>query len=193
MKWAMTDDYAALITAIILAVLLIGTVQTYSFMQKWTQTYVSRLRETYEAYGRIAAAVEEGSEPRPEDLESLRNRVLVVLRIVSSPAYWALGLWGATCGWLVWTQIRVLRWAGTHHPAADPDLAQEAFAVCCFAIGVLVLEGLVRAMLQAVRDGHGAVLPYLRMSRAARTRANEALRAHRRSVRSRSAEPGTGQ
>ncbi|MFF1320631.1 hypothetical protein ACFVZZ_14530 [Streptomyces chartreusis] len=92
------------------------------------------------------ATPQRGSRSSPDlaKVDALTRPDAAVRRLI--PAYAASGVWVAVCGVLVYVQIKVLKWAGTHHPAKDPDLAELAFYVCTVAVGVLVVEGVVRGV-----------------------------------------------
>ncbi len=161
MKWAMSDDYAALITTVILAVLLIGTVQTYTLLRAWVNSQVEAVRRGVDAHNRVAAAVKDGREPNDEDLQEvvkLRRPHHVVLQ--AWPAVLAGAVWLGVCATLVGMQIRVLQWAGTHEPATNPALAEKAFYVCSAAIVLLVAEGLVRTLARGISGIRQATQSY---------------------------------
>jgi hypothetical protein len=151
MKWAMSDDYAALITTIILAVLLIGTVQTYSLLRAWTNSYAEIARRYVEAWNRAGDAARNGSDPDDEDLEQISivatpRRLL----LLAWPAMAAGVAWLSICALLVILQIKVLLWSATHEPARDPQLAKWTFYATSGSVVLLLIEGLARAVLQGI-------------------------------------------
>ncbi|MFF6911545.1 hypothetical protein [Streptomyces sp. NPDC012466] len=147
----MSDDYAALITTIILAVLLIGTVQTYTLLRAWTNSYAETAGHYVEAHNRVVAAVTAGNDPDSEDLE-LISAVAAPRRLLllAWPAVTAGSAWLTVCALLVTVQIKVLLWSATHQPETDPQLARWAFYVTSGSVVLLLMEGLVRAALQGL-------------------------------------------
>ncbi|MGW4759530.1 hypothetical protein [Streptomyces chartreusis] len=143
----MSDDYAAVITTVILAVLAVGSVQTYTLVRRLRDAMVEWVAEAVDARSRVVVALRAAQPPSPDDLakvDALTRPDAAVRRL--TPAYVASFVWLAVCGVLVYVQIRVLKWAGTHHPEKDPDLAELAFYVCTVAVGVLVIEGVIRGV-----------------------------------------------
>ncbi|MFE9776168.1 hypothetical protein ACFYOV_31830 [Streptomyces sp. NPDC005931] len=143
----MSDDYAALITTIILASLLIGSVQSYSLLRRWADSHLGTTEDGMDARTRALESIRRGEAPRPEDLEAiaLAAQPVRVLRKTLLPLI-SSGVWLAVSAALVWVQVKVLLWSGTHEPPTDPQLAKQAFYVASGAVVLLVAEGLLRVM-----------------------------------------------
>ncbi|CAM5607628.1 hypothetical protein SVIRM249S_06033 [Streptomyces viridochromogenes] len=166
MKWAMSDDYAALVTTIILAVLLIGTVQTYTLMRAWTDRFVDTAQQYTSSRRQALEAIRRGEEPASHDLNGLvaavgQARPTQLLAKVW-PVLVGTSIWFAVCAVLVSLQIRILFWSATHQPETDPALAKLAFVVTAGSLALLVLEVVIRVAVQLVsrlrslaKDGGG--------------------------------------
>ncbi|MFC8520152.1 hypothetical protein [Streptomyces sp. NPDC057257] len=148
MKWAMSDDYAALITTVILFVLAVGTVQTYTFLKQYADAAAEWARQLAEVRSRVLSAIRAGDEPENRDMERVGELTEDRPTKGFPPAYIAAGLWLALCTTLVGVQAKVLLWAATDGHSKDPHLARLSFFVSCAAMGVLTAEGLVRAWLR---------------------------------------------
>ncbi|MEU2537443.1 hypothetical protein [Streptomyces iakyrus] len=66
-------DYAALITAVILAALLVGSVKTYALFRRWTSVYVDSARLLVDSTNRSRKAIQRGDEPDPADTDAIRT------------------------------------------------------------------------------------------------------------------------
>ncbi|MFJ4241329.1 hypothetical protein ACIP17_12075 [Streptomyces iakyrus] len=66
-------DYAALITTVILAALLVGSVQTYALFRRWTSVYVDAARLLVDSTNRSRKAIQRGDEPDPADTDAIRT------------------------------------------------------------------------------------------------------------------------
>lgn len=151
MKWAMSGDYAALITTVILAALLVGSVQTYALFRRWTSVYVDAARLLVDSTNRSRKAIQRGVEPDPADTDAIIEIISKPRRFLyrSTAAFLAVAVWVAVCTTLVVVQIDVLRWAATNQPPKDPDLARLSFYVAAGAVVLLVAEGVLRVLFQA--------------------------------------------
>jgi hypothetical protein len=151
MKWAMSGDYAALITTVILAALLVGSVQTYALFRRWTSVYVDAARLLVDSTNRSRKAIQRGDEPDPADTDAIIEIISKPRRFLyrSTAAFLAVAVWVAVCTTLVVVQIEVLRWAATNQPSKDPDLARLSFYVAAGAVVLLVAEGVLRVLFQA--------------------------------------------
>jgi hypothetical protein len=146
MKWAMSDDYAALITTVILAVLVIGTVQAYTLLKTWGDGVVETTERLRASIDNIVKAGRTGAEPPTEDLAKIHEARESNQVIRQKGAALATSLvWLAICGILVTVQIAVLEWSATHGPEEkDPELAKLAFGACSASIVILAGEGAMR-------------------------------------------------
>jgi len=147
MKWAMSDDYAALISTIIIAALLIGSVQLYTLTRTWVSIPIQTLQEFLQAMSRATAAIRAGNDPAVEDLEGIASAVdpKNAIRKVW-PAWVAAAIWMAVCVLLVTLQIKILLWSATGTPK-DPDLAKAAFYITAAVVIMLVAEGIIRVFV----------------------------------------------
>ncbi|MFG3585791.1 hypothetical protein [Streptomyces sp. NPDC047990] len=146
----MSDDYAALITTIIIAALLIGTVQIYSLTRIWVDVPLETLHQYIQATGRALTSIRAGDAPTPNDLSKLA--ALADPKGMwkrAWPAMVAAGIWLWTCILLVALQIRILLWSATGAPR-DPDLAKGSFFITAAVVVLLVLEGLIRVLAQGL-------------------------------------------
>ncbi|MFI6729238.1 hypothetical protein NRF20_46165 [Streptomyces sp. R-74717] len=153
----MSDDYAALITTVILAVLLIGTVQLYTLIKSYADAMPQADDSHAALLERVAQALHGNRDPRAEDLAALDQYFTdLFARVVGRNRRWgtylASAAWVAICCVLVITQIKVLKWSATHTPAQDPHLAKTAFYIASGAVVILVCEGVVRVITQVIAN-----------------------------------------
>ncbi|MFC7844632.1 hypothetical protein [Streptomyces sp. NPDC057382] len=148
----MSDDYAALVTAIILAVLLIGTVQTYTLMRMWTDRFVETAQQYASSRRQALEAIRRGEEPAPDDLNGLATAVGQAgpMQLLAKvwPVLVGTSIWFGVCAVLVAVQIRILFWSATHQPETDPALAKLAFFVTAGSVALLILEVVIRVAVQ---------------------------------------------
>ncbi|GHC51007.1 hypothetical protein RFN57_37520 [Streptomyces violaceochromogenes] len=118
----MSGDYAALITTVILAALLVGSVQTYALFRRWTSVYVDAARLLVDSTNRSRKAIQHGVEPDPADTDAIIEIISKPRRFLyrSAAAFLAVAVWVAVCTTLVVVQIDVLRWAATNQPPQGP-------------------------------------------------------------------------
>ncbi|MEV5583002.1 hypothetical protein AB0L39_31125 [Streptomyces parvus] len=152
----MSDDYAAIVSTLIVALLTIGTVQLVTLLKRWRVFATDFFREAVDARRRVTLALKTGHSPAPEDFESFTRwpRRRPWHSIVALVAPVAACLWGALCVHLVILQVRVLRWAGADEPGPDPGLAELAFLTIVVCGSGMVIEGLIRAVA-GLRDTTG--------------------------------------
>ncbi|MFD6493485.1 hypothetical protein ACFV99_23770 [Streptomyces sp. NPDC059944] len=146
----MSDDYAALISTIIIAALLVGTVQIYSLTRAWVDVPIEMLHQYLQANGRALASIRAGDTPAADDLSKLAaitNPKDMWKR--AWPAMVAAGIWLWTCIVLVALQIRILLWSATGAPK-DPALAKGAFFITSAVVVMLVLEGIIRVLARGI-------------------------------------------
>ncbi|MPY47108.1 hypothetical protein [Streptomyces acidicola] len=175
----MSDDYAALITTIILAALLIGSVQLASLLRRFVGAFVESAQRGVNAQNSAIDAIQREEDPEPDDLEAITVAVRPgrVLR-KAIPALAAAIIWLGICGPLVWILIKVLFWSATHEPQTDPQLAKASFYVTAGAVAVLVIEGMVRVVAEALRNMKRALNSYTPPTREQRSKLFEALARH---------------
>ncbi|MFG2557208.1 hypothetical protein [Streptomyces sp. NPDC048581] len=154
----MSDDYAALITTVILAVLLIGTVQLYTLIKSYSDALPQADASHAALLERAVQAVHGNRDPSAEDLVALDQYFADMLAHMGGARrrwgiYLASGAWMTICCVLVITQIEVLKWSATHTPGQDaPQLAKSAFYIASWAIMILVFEGFVRVIIQMIAN-----------------------------------------
>ncbi|MEU9576275.1 hypothetical protein [Streptomyces chilikensis] len=140
----MTNDYAAMITTVYIAVLAVGTVQQYTFFKAAADIVGQRfdLRKRIEFLERVRV----GDEPEPMELwqatrpiEPKGDRIRLAMAIA----------WCVLAVTLVNCQIQVLRWAATPDVEAnpDPDLAMMTFVVAVVAFCFLLADVSVRLLM----------------------------------------------
>ncbi|MFF4369657.1 hypothetical protein [Streptomyces sp. NPDC001594] len=143
----MSDDYAALITTVIVAVLLIGTVQAYTLFKAWGDGFLELTADWRTSADNVIQARRAGVEVPAEDLAKIHegresNRV----KRQKFAALVGAFAWLSICAILVLVEIKVLKWSATHNPKEDPQLAKAAFLACAVSIVILVGEGLGRVV-----------------------------------------------
>jgi hypothetical protein len=182
MNWAMSNDYAALITTLIVAVIAVGTIQLYTLMKRWGDVFAEAGSELVEARRRILDAMAQGQAPTPDDLNaaSMSPRWVLAVSRKSFPPYLAAAIWIGVCGGLVVIQASVLRWTAMADKPKSAELAEKSFWVVVAAVVLLIVEGIARALLEARvkvrRLGQGLA----HYSRADRQRMHQALTQYRR-------------
>ncbi|MEU0770563.1 hypothetical protein [Streptomyces albogriseolus] len=174
----MSDDYAALLTTLIVAVLAVGTLQVYTLMRSYGQAQTEAVRATAEAKRRVMEALRQGQSPTPEDLRQTHVPMTAAagFQRKNGAAVLALLVWTVTVTTLGAYQIRILRWAGSAEHPKDPHLAKMAFYVVTFAIALLLVEGLLRAFLRTFSEQWTVLAPVRQYPRSERARANRAAR-----------------
>jgi hypothetical protein len=161
MKWAMTDDYASLVTTLIVTVLAVGTIQTYTLMRRLGESQTEDVRKTVQARLKVLDAMRQGLTPDPEDLREAHVSTLSLLALSQRnlSAYLAGAVWSGVVIVLGVQQIRILRWAGSAGHTANPDLARDSFYLVSGAVGLLLVEGLVRAFVRTFVDQRESLKP----------------------------------
>lgn len=179
MKWAMSHDYAAIMTTAILAVLAVGTVQTYTLMKIASDFVTEGTQLAAESWQRCLDAVRQGQAPADEDLDKAYSRRFFSYYLAFKPmaAYAAGFLWSVIVTVLGTLQVKILRWAATEDPGKEPGLARTAFYCVTAAIILLLAEGLIRVFARLVTGYWKAVTPIWRQSsRSERAEMDRALR-----------------
>ncbi|WP_415962044.1 hypothetical protein [Streptomyces sp. 021-4] len=178
----MSDDYAALLTTLIVAVLAVGTIQTYSMMKRWSDTQAEQTRVLIEARVRVADALHRNAQPTEDDLKAARESVSTVARMARKGMlpYGASLVWIAVVVTLGDQQLRILKWAATAGDPADPELAKSAFYYVSAAIVLLLAEGFARGLVVTFRTNRQQFKPWKNYPRSTRDQADRAVRAYRR-------------
>ncbi len=143
MTWAMSNDYAAVLTTINAAVLLVGTVQYTGLMRRVGDRVFTTKRQQTEAKRQLIEQQRGGIDPSAEALLQLRNERRE-LRKRTLPNLVASLVWSATCLLMITNQMQVLAWLGTAQPGAAATLARRSFLVTLIGVSVLVAEPLAR-------------------------------------------------
>lgn len=138
MVWAMSNDYAAIVTTINAAVLLVGTVQYTGLTKRVGDRMLAATREQAEAKALLLDQRRLGTEPSPESLVRLQEQRDELRRRTRANAVASL-IWSATCALLLVQQMRILAWTGTAHPGPASELARSSFYVTVTGVLVLVL------------------------------------------------------
>ncbi|MET9671243.1 hypothetical protein ABZY19_39015 [Streptomyces sp. NPDC006475] len=155
----MSNDYAALITTLIVAVLAVGTIQTYTFMKRSADLQAEVGEQYVEAQQHIIDLLNQGRVPSTEEMEAATMRWWTPWRLASKwlAAQAAGALWIAVCGFLVFIQAQVLRWAAMEEPKPKAsELAETSFLAVIMAVSLLVAEGVLRSFAEVQRRGSDA-------------------------------------
>ncbi|MFE1775011.1 hypothetical protein [Streptomyces sp. NPDC059008] len=128
MKWAMSQDYVAIVTTVIIAEVAVSSLLMHQFLKPFMRV---RPAGTPDSPGR--------TRRRGTGFYVATSFVLV---------------WIGLVGKLTDVEVDLLAWSGTEHPegtGADPELAEEAFRWASASLWVLVGQGLVQAVMEGVR------------------------------------------
>ncbi|MYX18417.1 hypothetical protein GTY67_34275 [Streptomyces sp. SID8374] len=177
----MSDDYASLLTTLIVTVLAVGTVQTYSLLKRWNDTHVEQLRVAMEARIRVADALGRGMQPSEGDLQGAdqsARRAVVLARSWVAP-WLAGGVWAYVVVMLGKQQLRILKWAATAGDPAAPELAKTSFYYVSIAVALLLAEGIVRVFVSSFIRQYQQLKPWRNYPRSSRELAYDAIRAYR--------------
>jgi hypothetical protein len=157
----MSDDYASLVTTLIVAVLAVGTIQMYTLVRRLGDAQTQDVRKTVEARLKVLDAMRQGQAPDAEDLRRAHVSTVRFLALTrrNLSAYTAGAVWILVVIVLGVQQIKILMWAGSADPAEDPNLARDSFYLVAAAIGLLLAEGLVRAFVRTFTDQRESLKP----------------------------------
>ncbi|MEU2539984.1 hypothetical protein [Streptomyces iakyrus] len=147
----MSNDYAAIVTTLDVAVLLIGTVQFTTHYLRWNDSIAELARARRERMGSLIEERRRGIEPTRDALREMRPRSLWGTARAAWPLFIPGAVWLSVCALLVKLQIDVLVWAGTANAGADPALAESACWTLAVAIIFLLLESYL-AILARIRS-----------------------------------------
>ncbi|MEV6758217.1 hypothetical protein [Streptomyces sp. NPDC051214] len=147
----MSNDYAALITTFIVAVIAVGTIQVYTFSRRWGDTFTAEGSKLIDARQRLLELFRQGHDPTSAEMEAagMGPRWYLSVLLKGFPPYLATGLWVLVCAVLVFVQAHVLRWAAMENKPKGAKLAETSFWVVVIAVVILVAEGLIRGLLEA--------------------------------------------
>jgi hypothetical protein len=176
MAWAMSDDYAATLTTVNAAVLLVGTVQYTGLSRRVGDRVYSSRREQATAKGHLIEQHRQGVEPSPGALVRLRSqrrdlRKRTLANLVAG------SVWCVVCVLLIVHQLEILAWAGTADAEPRPGLARRCFLVTCLGIVILVVEPMARGSYRLWRGVRKGPLEYAtRYTRQERRRLDRQIR-----------------
>ncbi|MCX5246986.1 hypothetical protein OG895_17400 [Streptomyces sp. NBC_00201] len=156
----MSNDYAAIVSTLDVAVLLVGAVQ---FAKVWARIGDETAAQAQTRRERMGALIEQqrqGVEPSRSELLEVRRTSLVRWFRQLALLHTAGLIWFFTCGNLIVVQLRVLRWAGTAGAGPNPDLAQDAFNWVAIGVVLLFIEGYVGGFVRARRKAQQARKAY---------------------------------
>lgn len=181
MKWAMSDDYAALLTTLIVAIFAVGTIQTYTLMRLLGQKQNEDARRKAEAQHRVLQALRDGQAPEEQDLTDAYEPAIerIGLPRKELAVYTAGVTWTGMVIVLGMQQIKILRWAGSAAHPKDPELAEGSFFLVSIAIAVLLVEGVVRALAQSHLEFRAITAPLRQCTKADRKRMRQVVNQYR--------------
>ncbi|MFV0126201.1 hypothetical protein ACLGI4_00455 [Streptomyces sp. HMX112] len=159
MGWAMSNDYAAVVTTINAAVLLVGTVQYTGLTKRVGDRIFAATREQAEVKALLLDQRRQGTDPSPESLVRLREQRDELRRRTRANVVASL-IWSVTCASLLVQQMRILAWTGTAHPGPASGLARSSFYVTVTGVLVLVAEPLARGCYRLWRGVRRGSLEY---------------------------------
>ncbi|WP_159027853.1 hypothetical protein [Streptomyces pactum] len=172
----MSDDYAATLTTVNAAVLLVGTVQYTGLSRRVGDRVFSSEREQAAAKGHLIEQRRQGVEPSPGALVQLRSQRRDLRRRTSANLV-AGSVWCVVCVLLIVHQLQILAWAGTADAEPDPGLARRCFLATCAGIVLLVLEPVARGSYRLWRGARKGPLEYTtRYTRQERRRLDRQIR-----------------
>ncbi|MET9735586.1 hypothetical protein ABZZ79_34665 [Streptomyces sp. NPDC006458] len=157
----MSDDYAALLTTLIVTVLAVGTIQTYTLMRRLGDSQTADVRRTVEARLRVLDAMRRGGAPDPEDLRAAHVSTVSFLALSQRnlSAYTAGVVWSLVVVVLGVQQVKILMWAGSADHGDSPNLARDSFYLVAVSVGLLLAEGVVRAFVRTFVDQRESLKP----------------------------------
>ncbi|MEU6681184.1 hypothetical protein [Streptomyces sp. NPDC046925] len=158
----MSNDYAAIVSTLDVAVLLVGAVQ---FTKVWARIGDEAAAQAQTRRERMGALIEQqrqGIEPSRSELLEVRPTGFVRWFWQNALLHVAGLIWFLTCANLIVIQLRVLRWAGTVDAGPDPDLARGAFTWVAIGVVLLFIEGYVGGFVGARRKAQQARRVYSR-------------------------------
>jgi hypothetical protein len=150
-SWTMSNDYAAIVTTLDGAILVIGTAQFVGIYKKFTEKSSVIEREKFAHRGRLVEALQRGEEPDAADLVAARRGLILSWDTLLLSL--AFAVWGVLAGAVAIVQVQVLRWAATagENPDPDPELARMAYLVTGAAILALLFEAMAGALIGNLR------------------------------------------
>ncbi|MFB6849796.1 hypothetical protein ACFCXS_33720 [Streptomyces sp. NPDC056373] len=179
----MSDDYAALLTTLIVAIFAVGTIQTYTLMRLLGQKLNEDARRKAEAQHRVLRALRDAQAPEEQDLTDAYEPAVdrIGLPRKELAVYTAGVTWTGMVIVLGTQQIKILRWAGSAAHPKDPELAEGSFFLVSIAIAVLLVEGVVRALAQSHLEFRAITAPLRQYTKADRKRMRQVIRQYRSS------------
>ncbi|MGA5208066.1 hypothetical protein [Streptomyces variegatus] len=157
----MSDDYAAITTSIMLAVLVIATMQAERLLKAWYAPLVEARKRWWAVEDEIAAHLRAGREVTHDDLARLRDvRAQAACRANEMGALSNLlkiicvgGPWLLLCLQIVSTVVYVLRWAATPDPDPSPALARLAFYTTTASVVALIASLKISTLARGFLSG----------------------------------------
>jgi hypothetical protein len=182
MEWAMSEDYASLLTTLIVAIFAVGTIQTYTFFRKWGDLETEELRKSVDARVRVLEALRLDEQPTADDLKAAHVTALKSLKF--SRRTWAPYVVAFTWVLLVVLlgaqQIKILRWAASASKPQAPHLAESSFYLVSIALVLVLTEGGLRAVVRALSDQRSSLSRLDEYPRSERDRMRQAAREYQR-------------
>ncbi|MGX1886571.1 hypothetical protein [Streptomyces sp. NPDC055287] len=142
--WAMSDDYAALISSIILAAMFIGTLQVTNLAKSLTAPFQELRLQKRQAARHLRDGtltnehLDAVRQAELENQEAGQRRSWLAAAVLIA---WWLGV-GFQCGAIL---MQVLIWSATDKHTASPDVAEDAFMAALWAVSAILLEPIIRA------------------------------------------------
>lgn len=153
----MTNDYAAIISSVIAAVLVLGFIEVRALGERFDRLLRTGdvSEEVLEAEEGVLAAIRSGQAPAAEHLAILapfyaEEYERTMKRVMRAGILW-LG-WVVLCFALVICECLVLLWAAIDKHGPAEWLAATSFIVTAFAVVVVLFGALVRSRLNAFSD-----------------------------------------
>ncbi|MFE0489192.1 hypothetical protein [Streptomyces griseoaurantiacus] len=155
----MSDDYAAITTSIMAAVLVIATVQAERFLKTWTEPMFEIKKNLRAAQDKAVLRVRAGEEPTPEELAVLSETTAQHDREARAFVRTALpryvvggGAWLALTCMIIFYIAQIVRWSGTSHHGPAPELAEQVFLATMISVGALFLSLVVSTLTRVMQD-----------------------------------------
>ncbi|MEU6687706.1 hypothetical protein [Streptomyces sp. NPDC046832] len=178
----MSDDYAALLTTLIVAIFAVGTIQTYTLMRLLGQKQNEDARRRAEAQQRVLQALRDGQAPDEQDLTDAYVPAVdrIGLPRKELAVYTAGVIWTGMVIVLGMQQIKILRWAGSAAHPKNPELAEDSFLLVSIALAVLLVEGVVRALAQGHLEFRAITAPLRQYTKADHKAMRQVVKQYRR-------------
>lgn len=151
MELAMTNDYAAIVAAVIAAVLVIGFVEMHAFTSKGAEYLEALLREEFPPTEDAEAATTRADAEPPSDAALDRYHATIDRRIKAGLFLNIAGVvWMVLCPALVVALCLITFWAAVDGHGPARWLATYSFAVSSLGVVAVAAGALARAILPVV-------------------------------------------